>query len=139
MDFSLYSLLIKQLSPQPDISVVLNGDIHPEEWPVVLSGIKTQRRTVCYFTVTDGKTTVRCLSKSPDLYRRIAQTELGTIIHLMGAKSIYDELSHQWVLHIEEFATLKQYNDMMQRIRNKEAQRMADLYDELKTEYQHYY
>jgi uncharacterized protein YlzI (FlbEa/FlbD family) len=82
MDLSLYRLLIQQVSPPPDLSLVKQGQLLPEEWPVVLEKIITFRKKVQSFTVTDGKISVVCTSDVPDLYDRVAATEIGTIINL---------------------------------------------------------
>lgn len=137
MDFSLYRLLIQQLSPPPDLTVVKNGQVLPEEWPVVLSKITSYRKQVQSFSVTDGKTSVLCLSDVPNLYDRIAETELGTIIHLLGARTVFNQQHNGYVLQVEDFATLKQYDEHLKAIREAEAKRLADLQDEL-TEYRNF-
>jgi hypothetical protein len=96
-----------------------------------------QRKNVQYFQITDSKRQVICTSSVPDLYRRITQTELGTIIHLLGAKTLYNPQYKQYILNIEDFVTLKQYDDQMRKIREEEARRMADMHDTF-AEYQHY-
>jgi hypothetical protein len=129
MDLSLYRLLISQLSPQPDLSIVKQGQLLPEEWPVVLERINSYRKQVQSFTVTDGKTSVTITSEVPDLYDRIAGTEIGTIIHLLGAKTVFHQSHRGYILHIEDFVTLKQYDEHMRQVREAEARRLADLAD----------
>lgn len=131
MDFSLYHILTQQLSPPPDLSLVKQGQLLPEEWPVVLEKISTFRKKVQFFTITDGKTPLICYSSVPDLYDRITATELGTIIHLLGARTVFDQQHRCYVLHIEDFVTLKQYDEHLRRIREAEARRLADLADEM--------
>lgn len=131
MDLSLYRILAQQLSPAPDLSLVKQGHLLPEEWPVVLDKIQSYRKKVLSFTVTDGKTSVLCMSDVPDLYDRIAATEVGTIIHLLGARTIFSQSHRTYILQIEDFATLKQYDDHLRAIREAEARRLADLHDEL--------
>lgn len=137
MDLSLYRLLSQQLSPAPDLSLVKKGQLLPEEWPVVLSDIETYRKQVQSFQVTDGKTSVMCVSDVPNLYDRIAETELGTIIHLLGCRTVFHQEHGGYILHVEDFATLKQYDEHLKAIREAEARRMAELQDEL-TEYRGY-
>lgn len=129
MDLSLYHILVQQLSPAPDLACIDQGALLPEEWPVVLEKIVTYRKQVRHFTVTDGKRSVICTSDVPDLYSRIAATELGTIIHLLGAKTTYNQTAHQYCVQVEDFATLKQYDEHLRRIREAEARRLADLAD----------
>lgn len=137
MELTLYKILIQQLSPVPDLMSLRDGGLLPEEWPLVLNKIEVHRKNVQWFQVTDSKTTMICVSSVPDLYRRITQTELGTIIHLLGPKTIYSQEHKRYILQIEDFATLKQYDDQMRRIREEEARRLADMHDAL-AEYQHY-
>ncbi len=131
MDLSLYRILTQQLSPAPDLSCVKQGQLLPEEWPVVLERITSYRKKVQSFTVTDGTTSVVCTSDVPDLYDRIAATELGTIIHLLGARTVFNPSSRTYALQIEDYVTLKQYDEHLRRIREAEALRLADLHDEL--------
>ncbi len=131
MDFALYHILTQQLSPSPDLSLVKQGQLLPEEWPVVLEKISTFRKKVQFFTITDGKTPLICYSSVPDLYDRITATELGTIIHLLGARTVFDQQHRCYVLHIEDFVTLKQYDEHLRKIREAEARRLADLADEM--------
>jgi hypothetical protein len=138
MDFSLYRLLIQQVSPPPDLSLVKQGQLLPEEWPVVLEKIITFRKKVQSFTVTDGKISVICMSDVPDLYDRIAATELGTIIHLLGARTVFNQAHRAYLLQVEDFATLKQYDEHLRTIREAEARRLADLHDEM-ADYQRTY
>ncbi|MCE3234445.1 MAG: hypothetical protein K0Q50_625 [Vampirovibrio sp.] len=131
MDLSLYRILTQQLSPAPDLSLVKQGQLLPEEWPVVLDKIQSYRKKVLSFTITDGKTSVLCMSDVPDLYDRIASTEVGTIIHLLGARTVFSQSHRTYILQIEDFVTLKQYDDHLRAIREAEARRLADLHDEL--------
>jgi hypothetical protein len=135
MDFSLYRILIQQLSPPPDLSLVKQGQLLPEEWPVVLDKIISYRKKVQSFIVTDSKTSVICTTDVPDLFDRIAATELGTIIHLLGARTVFSQAHRAYILNIEDFVTLKQYDEHLRKIREAEARRLADLHDEL-AEYQ---
>ena len=135
MDFSLYQILIQHLSPPPDLSLVKQGQLLPEEWPVVLDKIISYRKKVQSFIVTDSKTSVICTSDVPDLFDRIASTELGTIIHLLGARTVFSQAHRTYILNIEDFVTLKQYDEHLRKIREAEARRLADLHDEL-AEYQ---
>ena len=131
MDLSLYRILIQNLSPPPDLSRVKQGQLLPEEWPVVLERIVSYRKKVQSFTITDGHTSVTCMSDVPDLYDRIASTELGTIIHLLGARTVFSQASRSYSLQIEDYVTLKQYDDHLRKIREAEAIRLADPHDEL--------
>lgn len=131
MDFSLYRILSQHLSPPPDLSLVKQGQLLPEEWPVVLEKISTFRKKVQFFTITDSKTSVICHSNVPDLYDRITATELGTIIHLLGTRTVFDQQHRCYVVHVEDFVTLKQYDEHLRRIREAEARRLADLHDEM--------
>jgi hypothetical protein len=137
MDLTLYRLLTAQLSAPPDLSLVKQeGQLLVEEWPVVLDKIITYRKQVQYFTVTDGRTSIMCKSDVPDLYDRIAATEVGTIIHLLGAKTVYSQQHRFYTVQVEDFATLKQYDEHLRQIREAEARRLADLQDELNERYQ---
>ena len=131
MDFSLYRILTQQIAPPPDLSRVKQGQLLPEEWPVVLEKITSYRKKVQSFTVTDGHTSVVCMSDVPDLYDRITSTELGTIIHLLGARTVFNQSTRTYVLYIEDYVTLKQYDEYLRQIREAEAIRLADLHDEL--------
>jgi hypothetical protein len=131
MDLSLYRILTQQLSPTPDLSRVKQGQLLPEEWPVVLEKITSYRKKVQSFTITDGSVSVICMSEVPDLFDRIAATELGTIIHLLGARTVFSPASRTYVLQVEDFVTLKQYDEHLRQIREAEALRLADLHDEL--------
>lgn len=130
MELTLYRILAQQLSPEPDLSTIKQqGQLFPESWPVLLEKITTYRKQVQSFTVTDGKTSLTCQSRVPDLYDRIAATEVGTIIHLLGAKTIYNQSQRQHIVQIEDFVTLKQYDEHLRKIREAEAKRLADLAD----------
>ena len=130
MELTLYRILTQQLSPQPELAnVKQQGQLLPEEWPVVLEKINTYRKQIQAFYVTDGKTSLLCTSKVPDLYDRIAATEVGTIIHLLGAKTIYNQSQRHYVVQVEDFVTLKQYDEHLRTIREAEARRLADLAD----------
>lgn len=131
MDLSLYRILSQHLSPPPDLSLVKQGQLLPEEWPVVLEKISTFRKKVQFFTITDGKSSVICHSNVPDLYDRVNATELGTIIHLLGTRTVFDQQHRCYVVHLEDFVTLKQYDEYLRGIREAEARRLADLHDEL--------
>lgn len=127
MDLTLYRLLTQQVSPPPDLSLVKQGHLLPEEWPVVLEKIISYRKKVQHFTVTDGKTSVVCTSDVPDLYDRITATEIGTIIHLLGARTVFTQASRSYTVQIEDFATLKQYDEHLRKVREAEARRQAEL------------
>ena len=129
MDLTLYRLLLTQISTQPDLSLVKQGQLLPEEWPVVLERITSYRKQIQSFSVTDGKTSMMITSNVPDLYERIARTELGTIIHLLGARTVFSQTHRGYTVHIEDFATLKQYDEHMRQVRESEARRLADLAD----------
>lgn len=131
MDLSLYKLLIQQLSPAPDLAHIKQGQLLPEEWPVVLDKINSYRKKIQSFTVTDGKVSIICTSDVPDLYDRIAATESGTIIHLLGSRTIFSPMHRHYILQIEDFVTLKQYDEYLRQIREEEARRLADLHDEM--------
>jgi hypothetical protein len=131
MDLTLYRILAQQLLPAPDLNVVKQGQLLPEEWPVVLDKIVTYRKKFQHFTVTDGKTTLICNSDSPDLCDRIARTELGTIIHLLGSRTVFSTQNNGYLVMVEDFATLKQYDLHLREIREAEARRLADMHDEL--------
>ena len=118
--------------------MVRDGHLLPEEWPVVLDKITTYRKKIQYFTVTDGKTSLICTSDVPDLYNRIAATEVGTIIHLLGARTVFSPQHRSYVVTMEDFVTLKQYDEHLRRIREAEARRLADLHDEMSA-YHHAY
>lgn len=130
MELSLYRIIAQQLSPEPDLDPIKQqGQLLPEEWPVILEKISTYRKQVQSFIVSDGKTSLTCTSDVPDLYDRIAATEIGTIIHLLGAKTVYNQSQRQYTVRIEDFMTLKQYDEHLTRIREAEAKRLADLAD----------
>lgn len=131
MDLALYRVLTQQLATPPDLSHVKQGALLPEEWPVVLEKIISYRKQVQSFRVTDGKTSVLCYSDVPDLYERIATTELGTIIHLLGSRTTFDQESRTYKLQVEDFCTLKQYDEHLKDLREEEARRLADLQDEM--------
>jgi hypothetical protein len=131
MDLLLYRVLTQQLSPPPDLAQVKQGQVLPEEWPVVLEKITSYRKKVQSFTITDGHTSVVCMSDVPDLYDRIAATELGTIIHLLGTRTVFNQSTRTYVVHLEDFVTLKQYDEYLRQIREAEAIRLADLHDDL--------
>jgi hypothetical protein len=139
MDFTFYRLLVQHLSPPPDLAPVKQqGQLLPEEWPVVLDKIVTYRKKIQHFTVSDGKTSIVCTSDVPDLYDRIATVEVGTIIHLLGARSVFSPQQRGYVANVEDFVTLKQYDEHLRQIREAEARRLADLHDELALyQYQH--
>jgi hypothetical protein len=131
MDLTLYRILSQQLSPAPNLALVKEGQLLPEEWPVVLEKIVTYRKKFQYFTVTDGKTTLTCNSDMPDFCDRIAKVELGTIIHLLGSRTVFSTQNNGYVVIAEDFATLKQYDEHLREIREAEARRLADLHDEM--------
>lgn len=130
MELTLYRIITQQLPSEPDLAFVKQqGQLLPEEWPVLLEKIMSYRKQVQSFVVSDGKTSLTCTSDVPDLYDRIAATEIGTIIHLLGAKSVYNQSQRQYTVRIEDFMTLKQYDEYLSRIREAEAKRLADLAD----------
>jgi len=129
MDYTLYRNLVQHLPTQPDLSLVRNGQLLPEDWPVVLEKITSHRKKVLSFTVSDGKTAITCTSDVPDLYDRIAATEIGTIIHLLGARTVFSTSHRAYIVRIEDFATLKQYDERLRTVREAEARRLADLAD----------
>jgi hypothetical protein len=130
MELTFYRILTQQLSLEPDLTTVKQeGQLLPEAWPVLLEKINTYRKQVQSFQVSDGRTSLTCTSNVPDLYDRIAGTEIGTIIHLLGAKTVYNQSQKQYSVQIEDFMTLKQYDDHLAKIREAEAKRLADLAD----------
>lgn len=131
MDLSLYRILTQQLSSPPDLTQVKQGRLLPEEWPVVLEKITTYRKKTQSFSITDGKVSVLCISDMPDLYDRIAATELGTIIHLLGSRTVFSQTHKSYIIQVEDFVTLKQYDEHLREIREAEARRLAELHDEL--------
>ncbi len=133
MDLTLYRILTQHVSPTPDLSVVQQGQLVPEAWPVVLEKIVTFRKKIQHFVITDGKVHVLCFSDVPDLFERIATTEIGTIIHLLGCRSVFNPTHKCYTAYVEDFATLKQYDEHLKEVREAEALRQADLHDELTT------
>ena len=130
MELTLYRIITQQLPSEPDLAPTKQqGHLLPEEWPVLLEKITSYRKQVQSFVVSDGKTSLTCTSDVPDLYDRIAATEIGTIIHLLGAKSVYNQSQRHYSVRIEDFMTLKQYDEHLSRIREAEAKRLADLAD----------
>lgn len=138
MDFSLYRLLVQQLSPPPDLSLVKQGQLLPETWPVVLDKIITYRKKIQHILLSDGKNSLICVSDVPDFYDRIAANELGTIIHLLGSRTVFNPSHRSYIVHVEDFMTLRQYDEHLREIREAEARRLADFHDEL-AEYQRSY
>jgi hypothetical protein len=139
MDLQLYRILTQQLASPPDLSRVKQGQLFLEEWPVVLEKINAYRKKIQSFTVTDGQTSLVCMSNVPDLYDRVARTELGTIIHLLGARTVFNQTTRTYTAYIEDFVTLRQYDEHLRQIREAEAVRLADLHDELEQQYHHSY
>ena len=130
MDLTLYRLITQQLPDQPDLNrVVQEGGLFAEAWPVILEKIVTYRKQVQYFVVSDGNISLKCVSTVPDLYFRAAQTEIGTLIHLLGARTLYNQTDRCYYVDIEDFMTLRQYDEHLRHVREAEARRLAELAD----------
>lgn len=127
MDLTLYQLLTQPMNPKPDLSLVQERQVIPEDWPVVLERIQVYRKQLQHFTVTDGQSPIICVSRVPDLYDRIAATELGTIIHLMGAQPVLDKDRRRYILQVEDFLTLKQYDEKLAKFREAEQKRQEKI------------
>jgi hypothetical protein len=131
IDFTLYSFLVRQLQDghldEPiDLSIVQHRRPIPEAWPVVFTGIVTFRKSIRYFTVSDGRTTVACYGSVPDeLYERVAHLEPGAILHLIDAEPRFNAEQNAYVLDVQDVMSLKAYENHVNAMRTQEAERMA--------------
>jgi hypothetical protein len=125
MDLTLYRLLTQQLPDTPDLSVVQRRLPVPEEWPLVLKSFQTFRKQMKSFTVTDGTHAAICISGLPELYDKVAAMEIGTIVHLIGAETVFNDEHKGYVLDLHDVYTLKEFDDHLKRLQQAEAERMA--------------
>jgi hypothetical protein len=127
MDLTLYNLLIQQLPEPPDLSIILDRHPMPEEWPVVLEKLETFRKQTRSFQVTDGKRSITCISTLPEVYERVSALELGTIVHLIGCETVFDDDRRTYVLDVQSVCTLKEYDDYLKEQHQREMERLAYL------------
>jgi hypothetical protein len=127
MDFTLYNLLLSQLSERPDLRIVQNRQPVPEAWPLVLHSFQTFRKQIQAFTVSDGRHTATIVSRLTDVYDRVATMEVGTIIHLIGSEALFDNDRNCYVLDVQDVLTLKSYDERLKEIRQAEEERLARL------------
>ncbi|MEB3206722.1 MAG: hypothetical protein VKK59_05165 [Vampirovibrionales bacterium] len=131
VDFTLYTYLVRQLQEGQldetiDLSIVQHRRPIPEAWPVVFTGLVTFRKSIRYFTVSDGKTTVACYGSVPDeLYERVAHLEPGAIIHLIDSEPRFNSEQNAYVLDVQDVMTLKAYENHVNAMRIREAERLA--------------
>ncbi|MBY0404611.1 MAG: hypothetical protein K2X66_11980 [Cyanobacteria bacterium] len=127
MDTTLYQILKDQLPEPPDLSIIQQKHPMPEAWPVILKSVDLFRKKIQAFTVSDGTHSVFCQSVLPEVYDKIASLELGTIIHLVGSETVFDNESKRYVLDIHSVLTLKEYDDHLKEQARQESERLARL------------
>lgn len=125
MDITFYQILKQQLTEPPDLSIIQSKHPLPENWPVLLHSIQTFRKQMNSFTISDGNKTVLCVSTLPEVYEKVTSMELGTIIHLMGADTVYDNDRRAYILDVHSVFTLKEYDDHLKFQQKKEMERLA--------------
>lgn len=125
MDLTLYKLITEQLPDPPDLSIIDNKQPIPEGWPVVLESFQTFRKKIQGFTVSDGKRSVFCISCLPEVYDRVAALELGTIIHLLGTETAYDDERKSYIWDVQSVYTLKEYDTHLKALQKEEMERLA--------------
>ncbi len=125
MDFTLYNLVISQLAEKPDLSIVQNRLPVPEEWPLVVENISTYRKHLEYFQVSDGQNSAMCFTAVPELQQKIVSMEIGTILHLIGAETRFDDDRKFYVVELQDVCTLKEYDDRLKDQEKAEAERRA--------------
>ncbi|MBY0450034.1 MAG: hypothetical protein K2X01_05350 [Cyanobacteria bacterium] len=114
---ALYTILIQQLSEQPDLSIVQDRQLIPEHWPVILTEILSFRKQIQGFVVSDGKHQVVCVSSLPEVYERVSSLELGTIIHLIDPELRQDEPNRRYNIDVKDICTLKEFDE---RLKNQQ-------------------
>ena len=97
MDLTLYQLLTAQLPEPPDLNVIQTPAPCPEDWPLILKSVVSYRKQVQGFVVSDGKLDLFCRSSLPELYEKVRQLELGTLIHLVGSKAMFKDSEKHFI------------------------------------------
>ncbi len=115
MDLTLYNIVISQLAEAPDLSIVQNKQPIPEAWPLVVKEVSNFRKQLQHFTVFDGKATAFCFTNVPEIEARVAALEIGSIIHLIGAETRFNDEKKCYVVDFEEICTLKEYDNRMKQ------------------------
>jgi hypothetical protein len=125
MDLSLYNFLTEHLAEPPNLSIVQEKLPIPEDWPVILSDIEIFRKQIQGFSVSDGSHQVFCISKLPELYNKVATLEVGTIIHLIGTQTLYDDVRKSYIVDVHDIFTLKEYDELLKERQRAEEERLA--------------
>lgn len=129
MDFTattaLYQTITQHLSESPDVSIIQQRQPLPEEWPLILTAIHTQRGWLTSVEMSDGEHTVHCTTTIPDLAKRLMTMELGTIVHILGGEARFSEAHKAYVVDIQQICTLKEYDTLLKN-RSEEEQRRAE-------------
>ena len=110
---ALYTVLIQQLSEQPNLSIVQDRQLIPEHWPVILTEILSFRKQIQGFVVSDGQHQVVCVSSLPEVYERVSSLELGTIIHLIDSELRQDEPNRRYNMDVKDICTLKEFDERL--------------------------
>ncbi len=122
---ALYAAITQHLPEQPDLAIIQQRQPLPEQWPVMLVAIHTQRGWLTSIEVSDGAHTVHCTTTIPDVAKRLMTMESGTIVHVLGGEPRHSEAHSAYVLDIQQVCTLKEY-DTLVKTRAEEDQRRAE-------------
>jgi|GEM_PF-5671086 len=123
---ALYQLITAQLPDQPDLRVVQKCEPCPEAWPLLLDNLHYERRRLTGFFVSDGnRTRVFCRCTVDELTEKLLELGEGAIIHLRGAIPRYFDAHGGYGLDVDHILKLKEYDEEMKHVAQKQAKREA--------------
>ncbi len=122
---AMYAAITQHLPEAPNLAIVQQRQPLPEQWPVMLVAIHTQRGMLTSIEVGDGTHTAHCTTSIPDLAQRLTTMEAGAIVHVLGGEPRHSDAHGAYVLDIQQVCTLKEYDTLVKN-RAKEDQRRAE-------------
>lgn len=132
----LYQAVTAHLPTPPNVGIVQERQPLPEDWPVMLAAIHTGRggylETV---EVTDGVSSVHCVTRIPDVANRLVGFEPGTMLHILGGEVRYSDAHQAYILDIEQVCTLKEYDALLKQREAQQTEQAAQQREWLEATY----
>ncbi len=130
----LYNMVIAHLAEPPDLAVVQGPAPCPEQWPLLLQALCFKGKQLQGFVLSDGRALVHCKAL-PELYTQLlTQFEVGSILHVRGARACYLPEQKAYGLDVEAVLSLKEYDQYLQKQAKKRAKRQQRIAAQMMSE-----